>query len=87
MESYNYPVDNGRVQGRYQILFRGINKANQAIDGIGKMDESLFKTMNKNRLLGEALFLRAYYYHELVIAYGAVPVSYTHLDVYKRQAR
>jgi len=74
MESYNYPADNGRVLGRYQILYRGINKANQAIDGISKMDESLFHTFNKNRLLGEALFLRAYYYHELVRAYGDVPL-------------
>ena len=74
MESYNYPADNARILGRYQILFRGVNKANQAIDGITKMDASVFKTMTKNRLLGEALFLRAYYYHELVIAYGAVPL-------------
>jgi len=77
MESFNYPVDNGRVLNRYQILFRGINKANQAIDGISKMDASLFVKINKNQLLGEALFLRAYYYHELVIAYGAVPLMIT----------
>ena len=77
MESFNYPVDNGRIQGRYQMLFRGINKANQAIDGISKLDEALFKTMKKNQLLGEVLFLRAYYYHELVIAYGAVPLMTT----------
>jgi hypothetical protein len=74
MESYNYPADNGRILGRWQILFRGVNKANQAIGGISKMNESLFKTQNKNRLLGEALFLRAYYYHELVIAFGDVPL-------------
>jgi hypothetical protein len=74
MESYNYPADNGRILNRWQILFRGINKTNQAIDGISKMDASLFKTQNKNRLLGEALFLRAYYYHELVIAFGDVPL-------------
>ncbi len=74
MESFNYPVDNGRVLQRYQMLFRGVNKANQAIEGIKKMDEAIFKTISKNKLLGEALFLRAYYYHELVIAYGAVPL-------------
>lgn len=74
MESYNYPTDNGRILGRYQILYRGINKANQAIQGISKMDDALFKTYNKKRLLGEVLFLRAYYYHELVIAYGGVPL-------------
>lgn len=72
MESYNYPTDNGRILNRWQILYRGINKANQTIDGISKMDESLIKTAAKNRLLGEALFLRAYYYHELVRAFGDV---------------
>lgn len=72
MESYNYPTDNGRILNRWQILYRGINKANQTIDGISKMDESLFKKTTRNRLLGEALFLRAYYYHELVRAFGDV---------------
>ena len=42
MESYNYPADNGRILNRWQILFRGINKANQAIDGISRMDAILF---------------------------------------------
>jgi len=74
MESYHYPADNPRILDRWRILFRGINKANQAIDGISKMDNALFKTQSKNRLLGEALFLRAYYYHELVIAFGDVPL-------------
>ncbi|MFV0392669.1 MAG: RagB/SusD family nutrient uptake outer membrane protein [Paludibacteraceae bacterium] len=72
MEAYKYPTDNGRILGRWQILYRGINKANQAIDGISKMDDSLFKKMSKNRLLGEAYFLRGYYYHELVRTYGDV---------------
>lgn len=72
MEAYKYPTDNGRVLGRWQILYRGINKANQAIDGISKMDDALFKKMSKNRLLGEAYFLRGYYYHELVRTYGDV---------------
>ena len=72
MEAYKYPTDNGRILGRWQILYRGINKANQAIDGISKMDDALFKTINKKRLLGEAYFLRAYYYHELVIVFGDV---------------
>lgn len=77
MESYHYPADNPRILDRWRILFRGVNKANQAIDGITKMDVALFKTQSKDRLLGEALFLRAYYYHELVIAFGDVPLMTT----------
>lgn len=80
MESYDYPADNGRILNRWTICFRGVNKANQAIDGIKRMDESLFpaetdKSANyKKRLLGEALFLRAYFYHELVKCFGDVPL-------------
>lgn len=77
MESYNYHADNARILDRWQTLFRGVNKANQAIDGISNMDAALFKTQNKDRLLGEALFLRAYYYHELVVAFGDVPLMTT----------
>ena len=42
MEAYDYPADNGRILNRYQIPYRAINKACQAIEGISKMDESLF---------------------------------------------
>ena len=72
MEEYKYPTDNGRILNRWQILYRGINKACQAIDGISKMDDALFKTTPKNRFLGEAYFLRGYYYHELVRVFGDV---------------
>jgi len=77
MESYHFPADHPRILDRWQILFRGVNKANQAIDGISRMDATLFKTQSQTRLLGEALFLRAYYYHELVIAFGDVPLMTT----------
>lgn len=72
MEKFNYQADNGRLLNRWQILYRGINKANQSIEGISKMTDAQIKANVKNRLLAEALFLRAYYYHELVRAFGDV---------------
>jgi hypothetical protein len=74
MESYNYDASYYFVANRWQICYRGITKANEAIDGITAMDDAIFKTQNKQQLLGEALFLRAFYYHELVKAYGDVPL-------------
>ncbi|MFT3995516.1 MAG: RagB/SusD family nutrient uptake outer membrane protein [Dysgonomonas sp.] len=74
MESYDYPADNGRILGRYQMCYRGISKANQAIEGISKMDDALFSTYDKEALIGEALFLRGYFYHELVKVFGGVPL-------------
>ena len=48
----------------------------------------------RDRLKGEVHYLRAYFYYWLLSQWGGVPlieksftpVSYTHLDVYKRQA-
>lgn len=74
MEAYDYPADNGRILNRYVLCYRGISKANQAIEGIGKMDNSLFKAYNKEAMIGEALFLRGYFYHELVKCFGDVPL-------------
>jgi hypothetical protein len=74
MEAYDYPADNGRILNRYVLCYRAINKANQTIDGINKMDDALFSTYKKNTLLGEALFIRGYFYHELVKCFGDVPL-------------
>lgn len=74
MEAYDYPADNGRILNRYMLCYRAINKANQTIDGINKMNDALFSTYKKSALLGEALFLRGYFYHELVKCFGDVPL-------------
>lgn len=52
-------------------LYVGVGRCNQAIENVPKfsIDNAL-----KNRLLGEAKFLRAFYYFRLVRIYGAVPL-------------
>src|SRR5690606_23003404 len=52
-------------------LYKLIRYANIAIENIDRSpaDEAL-----KNRLRGEAHFLRAYHYHQLVKLYGGVPI-------------
>jgi hypothetical protein len=51
--------------------FTGVARANTVINNVdaGTIDGAL-----KNRLKGEALFLRAYYYFNLVKAFGGVPL-------------
>ncbi|MDB5120774.1 MAG: hypothetical protein JWN56_1992 [Sphingobacteriales bacterium] len=62
---------NLRIQQIWTEHYEGINKANIALERIPAipMDEKL-----KNRLLGEASFLRAFYYFNLVRLYGDVPL-------------
>ncbi|GAB3262171.1 RagB/SusD family nutrient uptake outer membrane protein [Larkinella harenae] len=65
---------NSVVTQTWQIIYQGINRSNAAIDRIPgiSMDENL-----KKRLVGEAKFLRAYYYFYLVRWYGGVPLMLT----------
>lgn len=63
---------NGTVSGLWNLNYEGIFRANQAIDhipGIEKMDED-----EKARLVGEAKFLRAYFYFSLVTNFLNVPL-------------
>lgn len=57
--------------------YRGISRANLALSILPTIviDESL-----KSRLIGEARFLRAYYYWNLVRTYGGVPLINTVID-------
>ena len=53
-------------------MFLAIRQANVAID---RLPTSTFSNDNlRDRLLGEAYFLRAYYYHQLLRFYGGVPI-------------
>ncbi|MBS1565416.1 MAG: RagB/SusD family nutrient uptake outer membrane protein, partial [Bacteroidetes bacterium] len=54
-------------QDSWQIYYKLINGCNLAIDYIDKVSGS---TTDKNAILGQALFLRAFYYLKLVTLYG-----------------
>lgn len=68
------PSNPGRVDGTYSwgnmySRIRSCNLALQNIPGAGFDDAAL-----KEKLMGQAHFLRAYFYHQLVRYYGAVPL-------------
>lgn len=59
------------VNSRYTIGYEGVGRTNTFLANIDlvPMDEDL-----KARYKGEALFLRAFYYHNLIEYYGGVPL-------------
>lgn len=65
-------------------LYRGIFYANVAIANIDQLTDAT--DAEKNQMLAEARFLRAYYYFELVRSYGGVPLR-TEPNQEKEQAR
>lgn len=62
---------NIRVEQMWQQHYIAVNKANAALQRIPDMN---INGELKNRLLGEALFLRALFYFNLVRLYGDVPL-------------
>lgn len=59
-------MDNPAIQDVWHALYRIVNSANALINNIGDV-------ANKDRVVAEAKFFRAYAYFELVTMYGAVP--------------
>ncbi len=65
------PATGGVIQSRWAACYGGIGRCNTflaKVDNV-EMDETL-----KNRMKGEARFLRAFYYNMLQVHYGAVPL-------------
>ncbi|GEO07204.1 membrane protein [Adhaeribacter aerolatus] len=73
-ESRSNPADPGWINGpiQYGNLYLRIRAANLALENLQtpKFNDPTLV----DRLKGEALFLRAYYYHQLVRNYGGVPI-------------
>ncbi|MGJ7032536.1 RagB/SusD family nutrient uptake outer membrane protein [Niabella hirudinis] len=75
---YNFDAQHSMVTGMWNALWNGIDRANIVISRIPKMDlfagGTAAQKTELNRLLGEAKFLRGFYYSELVRLWGDVPL-------------
>lgn len=83
MENWRTTSQNTVLLDFYRAQYQGIARCNLAIKYISNMEVGIdenFTASMKNRLLGEAYFLRAYYYFRLLRVYGGVPVSTTVID-------
>src|SRR6202521_899999 len=77
IQSFNFTSSNQAFNGQWTYDYEGISRANLAISYLTDaaitakiaIDPAL-----KNRLLGEAYFLRAFYYFDLVNNFGDVPL-------------
>jgi starch-binding outer membrane protein, SusD/RagB family len=74
MENFKTNTNNVFLLGFYRAQWQGISRANLAIEEIPgtKVEESEESTLD--RLVGEAKFLRAYYYFRLVRVFGGMPL-------------
>ncbi len=73
-ESRSNPADQGYIMETYEYgrMYTRIRATNIAISNL---TEAKFDKTKADKLLGEAYFLRAYYYQQLLRYYGGIPID------------
>jgi hypothetical protein len=77
VSNFRFTANNGGFNGIWSYDYEGIARANLAISYL--TDETIVSKIGidaalKNRLLGEVYFLRAFYYFDLLVNFGEVPL-------------
>jgi len=75
-ESYGDDIhpSNGRVEGHWNFYYKAIGNANLIIEAAEKNDVNWDSPEDKNRVIAEAKFFRAYFYRNLIAFFGDVPL-------------
>ncbi|WP_346880949.1 RagB/SusD family nutrient uptake outer membrane protein [uncultured Algibacter sp.] len=77
LNAYNWDGNNLYFNVRWSAAYKGISRANFLLDNLDKVTN--FSAGKKNELEGQALFLRALYYYNLVAGFGDIPLLTTSL--------
>lgn len=83
MENWRTTSNNSLLLDFYRAQYQGIARCNLALKYVSELNVGLdadFTESMKNRLLGEAYFLRAYYYFRLLRVFGGVPMPLKVID-------
>ncbi len=77
VNNFSFIASNPSFNGQWTYNYEGISRTNTAISYLTN-DEMMiklnFESSERNRLLGESYFLRAFYYFDLVTNFGGVPL-------------
>ncbi|WP_299672090.1 RagB/SusD family nutrient uptake outer membrane protein [uncultured Polaribacter sp.] len=83
---FNFTSENPAFNGIWAYNYEGINRVNFGISLLTNNETVQFVGMSetrKNQLLGEAYFLRSFYYFDLINNFGNVPVLLTPLQSFQ----
>lgn len=86
INNFTFTSSNGGPNGLWKYDYEGIKRLNIAIELLTKPDiEAItgITAARKNQLLGEAYFLRSYYYFSLVTNFGDVPLILAPVKTYQ----
>ena len=74
VDNLNITPTNGRLFNNWSQLYSAIAKANVVLQKVPDIDDPSLSEERKNQILGEASFLRAFHYYQLVKMWGGVPL-------------
>ncbi|MDY5827200.1 MAG: RagB/SusD family nutrient uptake outer membrane protein [Candidatus Limisoma sp.] len=81
IENFKTNANNSLLLDFYRAQYQGIQRCNLAIEQVSKMDlDDTLSEELKTRLIGEAHFMRGYYYFRLVRIFGGVPYVDKNID-------
>jgi len=69
------PTDNVITVSAYQNIYRAINSANSVIAYVPQVSDPLLTAAERNKILGEAYFIRALAYFDLARGWGGVQLQ------------
>src|SRR3712207_1484064 len=75
--NHNITADNGTVRSSWVAIYRTILSANHIIEKVPLVGDSLFPKSKRDQFVGEAYFIRALSYFDLVRAWGGVQLVLT----------
>lgn len=76
-DSFSILPTNGSISGRWNSSYSTISRINAILD---RIDEATIDSVLKNRIRGEALFIRGLIYFNLVRIYGNIPLVITEIS-------
>jgi len=72
----NIPAGNSRMYADWSQLYQGIGRCNIILNKISAINDVKLDAGNRrNQIIGEASFLRAFHYSQLVKTFGGVPIE------------
>lgn len=74
LDEFRVATNNGNVDRDWGYLYEAISRANAVIDNVGDIDAPDLTEARKSEILGEARFMRATHYFQLVNLWGGVPL-------------
>ncbi|NJC25630.1 RagB/SusD family nutrient uptake outer membrane protein [Neolewinella antarctica] len=74
LDQFEVATNNGTVERDWGYLYEAIGRANAVIDNVGEISAADLTEARKSEILGEARFLRATHYFQLVNLWGGVPL-------------